>query len=306
MKPAKMNEYNLESGGYMSVNKFLAKVAIILTIFCLIFLPGCEGDQGEVGPAGPTGPPGDQGEEGPTYINIAGILFEGSQGALSITNAPSIPKVKINEQVIPFSEQWLFGGARLGYRIDSLSSDVDSFFLEVDYTMADGSPGQARAAVINPGMINLISPPAGSYDVGLGEGIDLVWNSAVGDGYLVVIEGEMNYYDTLGASSSFAIFYDTLLSDTTFSVSGSMIFPDTANISSINFYECYVYVMTLSGVWRGPAVNNISGEGQGIFSVIGMGQSIDVNLVLAGPAISPPPDHDFDLHEYLESLVFEP
>ncbi len=282
--------------------KSLLLVLSVLVTF-LIALPGCEGDEGVAGPTGL------QGEQGPLAINVKAVLMPGEgdgggQSITSITNSPSIPAVKYNDYNARLNQSWFVGGGRLAYLCNFPMEAGDTADMEIAFTKLDGTSGLAEATVTLPDELSLVDPPGSDVNVILGDDFEMTWNSVVGaDAYMVIISFELGYYDTADVFQIHLFEEMLTITDTTISFAGSILFPDAATVSSIDYFYADADLSGISGVWNGSEINNITGDGMGFLVGLGYADDLDFGLVMPEEIIPGEADDKDQIIDYFTRLV---
>jgi len=280
-------------------------LVLIALATLLIAFPGCEGDQGPEGTTGPQGAPGE------SLINIRALLMPGEAegealSIMSLNNTPSIPQATINSFDFLLRDQWIRGGGRLGYYRYFPLDVGDNADLEVSYTKANGTAGLAQSTVTLPDAANIVSPGGDPVLVYIGDGLDVTWNSVEGaDLYYAIVYFGLLYLDTAGVVQVYEFVLDTTLADTSISFTGSQLFPDIGTISDIGGFGADFDVAGISGIWHGPAVNNITGDGMGFFIGVGYGDDLNFVLGIPGAQIVGDDQERNDIGEALTRLVTE-
>jgi hypothetical protein len=258
-----------------------AIMRIAAIFFCVILaltlfgISGCEGEKGDPGPVGPAGP---------SVLSIVGALAVGNPAAgvvdvdavVSITGAPSIPDVRINEHDMQPDGIWLLAGGRLGYVRTFSLNEADSAHLVVDYTKVDSIPGMAEATIYLPGYF---SPVLSNIEVDVGEDVVVEWGSSPrADAYWLYFNFDYNYFDTGGSFHSTNVQFDTVVPETTFTVPGSDIFPSLDEIDMTVYFDGDIEMRAVTGSWLPGEVGNITGDGVGFFVATTMARVVDVDL----------------------------
>jgi len=252
----------------------------ILTLMAILAFWGCEGDQGPEGPAGPQGP------AGPTELNVVGVysVFDGTVKAfntgyfvLSVYNAPSIPKVTLDEMNLTPDGEWMFGGGRLAYYSYHEMERTDSSSLNMTWVKMDGTTGSASSDISLP---DEFYPIDNNIDVLVGDDAEAEWDMSIGaNAYWVYYYFYFDFYDSLGVRDTLYLEADTVLADTVLTISGTAIFPDPANVSGIAGFDGDIYVRAVSGPWLPGEADNISGDAFGVF--VGATDPIYIDVDLA-------------------------
>ncbi len=265
---------------------------VILTL-TLLGISGCEGEKGDPGPVGPAGP---------SVLSVVGALAVGNPAAgvvdvdavVSITGAPSIPDVRINEYDMRPDDIWLLAGGRLGYAGAFSLNEADSTHLVVDYTKVDSMPGMAQATIYLPGYF---IPVLLNIEVDVGEDVVVEWGSSPrADAYWLYFNFDYNYFDTSATFHSTNVQFDTVIPGTTFTVPGSDIFPSLDEIDMTVFFDGDIEIRAVTGSWLPGEVGNITGDGVGFFvaSTIPRVVDVDLSIQLAGPKANPAAEEDED------------
>ena len=242
---------------------------------------GCEGDQGPEGPAGIQGP------AGPTELNVVAVYsiftepdkaFNKGYFVMSVYNAPSIPKVILDEMSLRPDGEWMFGGGRLAYYSYHDLERTDSSFLNLTWTKMTGATGSASAKISLP---SEFYPVDNNIYVLIGDDVEAEWDRSPGAGaYWIYSYFYFDFYDSTDTRRMMYLELDTVLAgnDTTLLVSGSDIFPDLANINGIAGFDGYFYVRAVSGPWLPGEADNFTGDAFGVFVAATDPIFIDVDL----------------------------
>jgi hypothetical protein len=257
-------------------------ILFLIAAFALIFSgAGCEGEQGPAGPAG---------SSGQSVISVVGVVNVGWSGEIatnlsttvSITNAPSIPEVKVNNKTFPVDGEWLWYGGRVAYYGSLYSADgYDQANLEINYTKLNGRAGSATSTISLPQYVtadddDIQLPPYNPAEAS--------WSTSDGaDAYYV----DVYFYNTWVDNDSFYthtwyVDFDTVLTDTSLTIPEEDLFPDAGDVSSINSFDGTFYIYPVSGPWMPGVRNNIKGDGIGVFIATPGYEYIDVDLSVPG------------------------
>lgn len=231
---------------------------------------GCEGDQG---PPGPTGPAGQQGIPGPAILNIIATMeiHDDTAGStwstfnMNVYNAPSIPRVRLNDVTVMPVDDWMSEGGVLTYSRSIIPADYDSAILDITYTRLGGLIGAASSRISLPSLFSVIDS---AVTVTVGDDVTAEWETSEGaEGFWVYRSFTFEYVDTNAAERVIEIMSDTVLAedDTALVVSASEIFPDPAEIDSVIYFSGRVSIRAVTGPWLPGEVDNISGDAFGVF-----------------------------------------
>lgn len=304
----------------------------ILAILILLVVTGCDREQGSGGAdslqgplgapnsnqdTGPQGPAGDKGDQGPlgdpgeTYagkLNVMAVLTISSTGyadlIASIYDAPTIPRVTLNDENVMPDYSWMFDGGRLAFDHTIRSEGLDSVRLDIEYTKKDSTTGTATSAIGVP-----VSPTVVTDTVNIlwGENAQVVWHkSDTADAYWVAFSSVLSYKSAAGTTKLNYLSIDTVLApnDTTFLVPTSEIFPDSSDVQSIYYFISSLSLRTVTGPWFPGETNNFNGDAFGIFVGLTDPQAIDINLVDSLPAPAPsyhPDNYEVDIDAMIDT-----
>jgi len=262
----------------MNIKKYMLMSGLAALLTAVVFW-GCEGDPG------PIGPQGNQGPAGPVDLNIQAILkvtgldakaIQQGSFAMSVYNAASIPRVTLNDSIILPDEGWFTEGGRLAYSRDLGMIDMTSATLHLSFTKRDGTSGSASSVIPLPNEFFAVENPV---SIPVGNDVEAVWTRSQGaEAYWIYFRYVFDYNDTSGSALEKVFELDTVLAadDTTITIAGNRVYPDTANISTIDFDGGDFFVTPVTGPWLPGEANNIAGAAFGFF--VGVGDIIDIGV----------------------------
>ena len=278
------------------LRKSMSFFLVLVAVAALIILVGCEGDQGPEGAAGIQGP---QGEPGPAVLNVVAVIkvsedlkaYDMGHFAMNIYNAPSIPHVRFNNEVSAPDDAAMFEEGRLIYHEDFGLTGNDSAFLDISYTMLDGSQGHASSAISLPSQFF-----AADNVVPVDYGADAVveWEMSAGaDGFWVGVYCLITYTDSSGMPQFDFLKYDTIMAadDTTLTIPTSTLFPDMAEIMTLDFFGGGCSIRAVTGPWFPGEANNFTGDAMGIF--VGATPVIPVTISLVADKSGQEQSYDY-------------
>ncbi|HMA76364.1 MAG TPA: hypothetical protein VKO43_03545 [Candidatus Krumholzibacteriaceae bacterium] len=276
-------------------------ILLVIAVFSLLISgAGCEGDQGPAGPAGPA------------KLSIVGTVTPEWDGdivdelyvSLGVSNAPSIPIVKVNNSGIPLYDSWIEYGGRIGYQGNLYSeTGFEEASLEVTYTKLNGNEGVATSTILLPE-----ETVADDDDIQIypGNDVEASWSSSDNaDAYWVQVDFYVRYYDAASVLHRKDLEFDTVLTDTTITIPSEDFMP--ASYASIYSSDGTFYIYPVTGPWMPGVSNNIEGDGIGVF--IGMADyeyvDVDINSVLSPNENEEDRDteHTVDIRKIAEELA---
>jgi len=194
---------------------------------------------------------------------------------VNIANCPSIPAVSVNG--VLFENFGIPDGT-----FEFVQDDVpiymgDSFRIEVDYTKMDGAPCYAWCDHCLPGDFELISPPPDSVvELELYEDLTFEWGSSEGaDRYYLDFHYRIYYHDLAGDLHTKYFYLDTVMQDLSLTISAGDLYPDEAEVDSIDFYQGSGLIYSGNGPHDIGDMSNVEGDAYGFFTGYTHGSWID-------------------------------
>ena len=246
------------------------KKVILFCCFCLVLIniAGCEG------PAGPTGPMGQQ-----EYSVFGEIAFNSdtlpTYTYVVVSNISSIPTVKLNQDLLKFSN---FGYQGASYW-DTLRTITEGD--EVQLTVS-GDQGVARAVVKIPQQFTIQTPTPDSIFILLPHSnFTALWTASGFSDYYSA--NFYLYYSYVpiggGASKYFEFFVDTILSTPSITIPAIRLFPEDFDSLTSGYSYGRFEIIAING--PRPEIGtqgNVSGDGIGFFFGISDGGDIDIRV----------------------------
>jgi hypothetical protein len=182
---------------------------------------------------------------------------------------------------------------------------VDTAHLSISYTMADGTSGTAISALPIPAYPSVLDNPVSCT---FGNDIRLEWNRTPNaTAYYITNYTIYKYTDTTGTTRRNRQSFDTILaaSDTLILIPAQEIYPDPAEVDSLIEFLGDYQIRALTGPWLNGELNNIAGDGYGVFVGTSYSKTVNFQLVGAPPSEVAPNRTNIDADDEFRRRVSE-
>jgi hypothetical protein len=239
-----------------------------LFIVMILILSGCEGPQGPTGPAG-TQPLWIEG-----YIVIPDQALPEGSVYTTVLNCPVIPSVRVNDLLVAFSGHGF-------HTYDFPIEPGQPVELAITYIKPDNSQGFAGASIVLPGRFEITSHnPDSSVSLPKDSSLVVAWSASEhATSYKIYCSISYRYGDFADSIRYEYFSIDTLISETSLTIPAERIFPNFAEMDTLEHGSGSLNIYAISGPVHEGNAGNVMGDGTGFFNGWTYGDELDIEIV---------------------------